>query len=569
MQFLADVLRPALDALAPHDRRKALGRVRWLFLGFALLALLVPPADALGTADETSRLIQCGALVLVGLVAWVEKRMNAAGWGTAVAGVVVAVFVHVVAGRLWGVGAGLTAVALVAAVEARRRFDRLPPPPPAEDLGPYDASGIPRMLHSVALMVGVALILRVFAFEAVFVPTGSMQPTIMGDRGAVGGDKLIVERGAYLTRDPQRWDIAVFHYPLYRPLNFVKRVVGLPGETVEIRDGDIWVDGAVATKPELVQESLWHEVFPGRELSRKKRKLANAWSLSEDDGWRREGDHGVRLSRKAGSTGFARYRSRGRVVPDRRLSFLARPTPGAVVHATIRSRGVLTTLSIRASGGDDETGGVLRIQSRDEVDLASVPAGDWRVSLAVVDGQAIATLNGRELARLEAPLSDGRQNAVTFGGGDGEITFGAVKLEEDVYFRRQGRTKWEVPEGSFVALGDNSEQSRDSRHWQVSEIDVPHSSIGEAGEGQATIRFSPQLPTEFGTQRENLRREGSDTVFEDVHGVERRIPTAEILSTRHRIAAPFFRREHLIGRATLIFWPWTASEAGFRPRILW
>ena len=55
------------------------------------------------------------------------------------------------------------------------------------------------------------------------------------------GDRILVGKFAYDWGEPQRWDVIVFKYPGGAATNFIKRLVGLPGETIRIRDGDIWV----------------------------------------------------------------------------------------------------------------------------------------------------------------------------------------------------------------------------------------------------------------------------------------------------------------------------------------
>ena len=64
-----------------------------------------------------------------------------------------------------------------------------------------------------------------------------MQPTLM-DR-----DQLIVEKVSYYFNDPQRYDIIVFPYPEEPSKHYIKRVIGLPGETVQIIDGYVYING--------------------------------------------------------------------------------------------------------------------------------------------------------------------------------------------------------------------------------------------------------------------------------------------------------------------------------------
>lgn len=61
------------------------------------------------------------------------------------------------------------------------------------------------------------------------------------------GDRLFGFRLAYTFHEPERFDVVIFRYPVDETQNFIKRVIGLPGETVEIRTGNIYIDGS--TKP--------------------------------------------------------------------------------------------------------------------------------------------------------------------------------------------------------------------------------------------------------------------------------------------------------------------------------
>jgi len=58
------------------------------------------------------------------------------------------------------------------------------------------------------------------------------------------GDRLFGFRLAYTFGEPDRFDVVIFRYPVDESQNYIKRVIGLPGETVEIKDGNIYIDGA-------------------------------------------------------------------------------------------------------------------------------------------------------------------------------------------------------------------------------------------------------------------------------------------------------------------------------------
>ena len=71
------------------------------------------------------------------------------------------------------------------------------------------------------------------------VPTGSMENTIMPE------SRIIINRLAYVSEEPKRGDIISFYFPDDGKTNFLKRIIGLPGETVLGKDGKVYIDGVV------------------------------------------------------------------------------------------------------------------------------------------------------------------------------------------------------------------------------------------------------------------------------------------------------------------------------------
>jgi signal peptidase I len=84
---------------------------------------------------------------------------------------------------------------------------------------------------------GAAFLTRRYVVEAYKVPSGSMMPTLLD------GDHFFVDKGRWT---PRRGDVVVFPFPEHREQDFVKRVVGLPGNRIEFEDGFLVVDGARA-----------------------------------------------------------------------------------------------------------------------------------------------------------------------------------------------------------------------------------------------------------------------------------------------------------------------------------
>ena len=82
---------------------------------------------------------------------------------------------------------------------------------------------------AIVAAVLIALAIDNFVIVNAQIPSGSMENTIMT------GDRVIGNRFAYSFSDPQRFDIIIFRYPDDERQLFIKRIIGLPGETVEIR----------------------------------------------------------------------------------------------------------------------------------------------------------------------------------------------------------------------------------------------------------------------------------------------------------------------------------------------
>lgn len=90
-------------------------------------------------------------------------------------------------------------------------------------------------LIPIVVAVIIAIILKSVVFANAVVPTGSMLNTIHE------GDRIIASRLAYVKEDPQRYDVIIFNYPDDEKQIYVKRVIGLPGETVQVINGVVYV----------------------------------------------------------------------------------------------------------------------------------------------------------------------------------------------------------------------------------------------------------------------------------------------------------------------------------------
>lgn len=98
-------------------------------------------------------------------------------------------------------------------------------------------SSLIEIVESVAIAVILAFVIRIFLFQPFYIPSGSMEPTLMI------GDRILVNKFIYHFQEPKRGDVIVFKYPLEPERDYIKRVIGLPGETLEIRDSQLYING--------------------------------------------------------------------------------------------------------------------------------------------------------------------------------------------------------------------------------------------------------------------------------------------------------------------------------------
>jgi signal peptidase I len=133
--------------------------------------------------------------------------------------------------------------------------------------------GIRETVKTLVYAVAIALVVRTFAFEPFNIPSGSMKPTLLV------GDYLFVSKFAYgysryslplglplfsgriFARLPERGDVVVFKLPSDNRTDYIKRVVGLPGDRVQVQDGTLMINGE---RVELERIGQFDEDFDGR-----------------------------------------------------------------------------------------------------------------------------------------------------------------------------------------------------------------------------------------------------------------------------------------------------------------
>jgi signal peptidase I len=161
----------------------------------------------------------------------------------------------------------------VQALEARARLDSVL----ERHLSFARKSAAREYTESIGGAILVALLARAFVFEPFHIPSGSMIPTLLV------GDFIFVNKMVYglripfsdpahthklLEAAPHRGDVVVFIVPQHTEVDYVKRVVGLPGDHIEVRDNVLYVNGAVASRADLGEFTYQdHSEYTGEDMS--------------------------------------------------------------------------------------------------------------------------------------------------------------------------------------------------------------------------------------------------------------------------------------------------------------
>lgn len=103
----------------------------------------------------------------------------------------------------------------------------------------------------VVVVAVFALAFRLFIFEPMRVDGPSMESTLFNN------EKMLVVKASYWFEEPKRGEVVIAYYPNY-PIHVVKRVIGLPGETVTIKDGAVYVNGAA-----IDESAYWNGIILG------------------------------------------------------------------------------------------------------------------------------------------------------------------------------------------------------------------------------------------------------------------------------------------------------------------
>ncbi len=326
----------------------------------------------------------------------------------------------------------------------------------------------------------------------------------------IAGDRLILDRLSYRIGSPRRWDVVAFRAPESASKTYVKRVVGLPGESVQIRGGDVYVDGAIARKNLAQQRAMAILVHDAAYAPQHTPGLPPRWVPEADTTcWLAADGCFFHSGGSEAGVDWLTYHhwervpgEPGRVRPSPVLSRCCYNPQGGSRAPYLHPVGDLL-LSFRIVSLSGEGRLFLRATDGRESFLAKLhPAAGtfelsgngrplesgflqggrsgWksvRLEVSLVDHQILVAWDGEVVASHtydgESP-SPGSERPFSIGVEGLDITIDKIRIYRDVYYEApavlmetQGAAANPVQLGSeeYLVLGDNSQISEDSRGW--------------------------------------------------------------------------------------------------------
>jgi signal peptidase I len=169
---------------------------------------------------------------------------------------------------------------------SRPQPEQVPPPPKEEyhGLNPLVRLGVPQpwrgIIDWIVTIVGaiaIVLAIKAWVFNPYRIPSSSMEPTLHCGRGGSGclarfSDRVLANRFIYHFRDPHRGEIIVFNVPSAAVTAcgsggvFVKRIVGLPGEVWQEKQGYVYINGKKLNEPYIKKERRDFQSYPARKI---------------------------------------------------------------------------------------------------------------------------------------------------------------------------------------------------------------------------------------------------------------------------------------------------------------
>jgi len=137
-------------------------------------------------------------------------------------------------------------------------------------------SSLKETVETIVIAFVLAFLVRTFVAESFWIPTGSMESTLQIR------DRIMAYKLFYGIKNVDRGDILVFKYPLNPRQNFVKRVIGLPGDEIQIKDKKVYVNGKFISEPYVIHSDSYLRGFPRDEYGPIKVPLDSVFVMGDN-----------------------------------------------------------------------------------------------------------------------------------------------------------------------------------------------------------------------------------------------------------------------------------------------
>ncbi|MBI3839186.1 MAG: hypothetical protein HY288_14800 [Planctomycetia bacterium] len=341
------------------------------------------------------------------------------------------------------------------------------------------------------------------------------------------GDRVLVDRSAFLWRSPRRWESVVFESPEDPGAFAVKRVAGLPGESVQLRGGDVFVNGAIATKSIADQRATAIGVYELPERASATDEVLQRWRCEPSESWQYvdgrfvhpppPGPPAVDLqSASAVPIDWLSYHHRRCLRPseqprldsildessyDPSESRVLSPVSDVILRCRI-SACCGGAIYLRASTVGDEftieldpdrSQGQLihNRQAAATIALAREALSSRALlELMLADHQLVLAIDDRPLMEYRyQPFAAGPDNQtalVAIGARGVEVDLRDLQILRDIYYTTgpdpsgEPGTTYQLGPDEYFLLGDNSPHSLDSRVWSLQSGISARSIVGRA-----------------------------------------------------------------------------------------
>ncbi|MGE4619795.1 MAG: signal peptidase I [Planctomycetota bacterium] len=356
--------------------------------------------------------------------------------------------------------------------------------PSCEDIHPT-SSGQLKRAHAISM--------RVWCQECTY-----RFPVVAENKDILGGNKIIVDKFSYDWAEPKRWDVVVFRFN--RERNYIKRLVGLPGENIRVKYGDVWINDSIEAKPIGVQEHFWTPIHDS--TIKEQGLVESAWDstpgwVRTDDGWdfnQIQGEGSLRYVRTI----------------ENKYNYNSLRGSGARASASVRDLEIQTTFRATPEPGNNEARFYIGIQNHPSEyrwsfpfktgeaqlellrpdmpptilatvgNLALSPDVTYQITAQIVDRKARLFVNGDLRSDTDLPASEVQSGTTTQNRGQlaSSVSISAkncggtiqqIKLSRDQHWTLDGNyaisSPYPIDANRYFVMGDNSPSSLDSRYW--------------------------------------------------------------------------------------------------------